>query len=491
MGMFSGFTSGDYQAVVFFVDGHIDREMMYSEFDAVLDSFVPMPGYAGKTIQAVCMGINGQLKITSAVFFLLAFDEVGNADRKWNIPLQQLVEQAEPGPDLGGGPIRLCCRSQCPVDWHVQELWDPDMSRQPNDFVILRDLISRNRLGFKELALDVDDIGHIQPDPQQQPVGTSAGVAAPQAGMMPVGGFLLSADTEMSDADKALAHSLITFIRKRVVMDNQEQLEQIERNQQLLLAAQKTRFDDEVNQLAMHHSEELGQMQARMVQLQEMLEQERLIEETLRRQLQEQQQLSEKLRESFHEQLAQSKSGDASEVNALQANFQSELELRIQAVSNEYQQMLDAKEVEIAYRQEQQNVLKEEVARLHEEHAQLIKEAGEQFTNRLKDNGVTFLAYHLGAGNINISLEDIGTYLENPMAYAAGICKITETDYRDWIAHYNNPVCCAHSEAKNELCGKKLRRIEAPAQFVAGRSNRCPLHWEFVADKGTEATAAS
>lgn len=485
MGMFSGFTSGDYQSVVFFVDGHIDREMMYSEFDAVLDSFVPMPGYAGKTIQAVCMGINGQLKITAAVFFLLSFDEVGNADRKWNIPLQQLVEQAEPGPDLGGGPIRLCCRSQCPVDWHVQDLWDPDMARQPNDFVILRDLVSRNRLGFKELALDVDDIGHAHPESRQQAAGAAAGFAS-QAGAMHSNAFMLSADTEMSDADKALAHSLITFIRKKVVLDNQEQLEQFERNQQLLLAAQKTRFDDELNQLAMHHGEELSQMQVRLMQLQEMLDQEKQTEESLRRQLQEQQQLSDKLRESFHEQLAQSKSGDANEMQTLQANFQSELELRIQAVSNEYQQMLDGKEVEIAYRLEQQNVLKEEVARLHGEHAQLIKEAGEQFTNRLKDNNVTFLAYHLGAGNITISLEDIGTYLENPMAYAAAICKITEKDYRDWMVHYNNPVCCAHSETKNEECGKKLRRVEMPSQFVAGRSNRCPFHWEFVADKGAE-----
>jgi hypothetical protein len=486
--MFSGFTSGEYQSVVFFVDGHVDREMMYSEFDAVLDSFVPMPSYAGKTVQAVCMGINGQIKIVSAIFFLLSFDAVGNADRKWNVPLQQLIEQAESGPDLGAGPIRLCCRSQCPVDWHVQDLWDPDMSRQPNDFVILRDMVARNRHGFKELAMDVDDIS------QTRQVGRHVGAASYAAQTSATGtsgGFILSSETEMSDADKALAHSLITFIRKKVVLDNHEQLEQLERNQQLLLAAQKTRMDDEVNQLALHHSNEMREMQGRYVQLQETLEQEKQAEETLRRQLQEQQQIMDKLRESFHEQLAQTKSGDAGEMELLKANYTSELEMRIQTVANEYQQMLDAKDVEIAYRLEQQNVLKEEVGRLNEEHAQLIKEAGEQFTNRLKDNGVTFMAYHLGAGNITISLDDIGTYLQNPMAYAANICKISEDDYRDWIAHYNAPVCCAHSEAKGEVCGKKLRRVEIPAQFVAGRSNRCPFHWEFVAEKTEAAPPAS
>ncbi|MCC7245882.1 MAG: hypothetical protein IT269_09395, partial [Saprospiraceae bacterium] len=355
--MFSGFTSGDYQSVVFFVDGQVDREMMYTEFEAVLDSFVPMPGYAGKTVQAVCLGINGQLKIISAVFFLLSYDAVGNADRNWNIPLQQLVEQAEQGPDLGAGPIRLCCRSQCPVEWHVQDLWDPDMSRQPNDFVLLRDITSRNRLGFKELAFDVDDIEPMRTSLHR---GDASGDQAHHAG--PTGGFVLSADSEMSDADKALAHSLITFIRKKVVMDNQNQLEQFERNQQLLLAAQKTRFDDEVNQLALHHSEESREMQARFLQMQELLDQEKQTEESLRRQLNDQQLIADKLRESFHDRLAQSKSGEEDELQALQANFQSEMEMRIQAVSAEFQQMLDAKDVENAYRQEQQNVLKEEVA---------------------------------------------------------------------------------------------------------------------------------
>jgi hypothetical protein len=471
--MISGFTSGDYQAVVFFADGHVDREMMYSEFEAVLDSFVPMPNYIGKTIQAVCLGINGQLKIVSAVFFTLSFDPAGNADRKWAVPLQQLIDQADAGPDLGGGAIRLCCRSQCPVDWHVQDLWDPDMSRQPNDFVLLRDLVARNRLGFKELPLDIDDIG--QSAYGMPPlVGGNSQVA---------GGLMLPMDTELSDADKALAHSLITFIRKKVVLDNQEQLEQRERDFQLQQAALKTRYEDEINSLHVQNNEDLLEMQMRLTQSQESIDQERHVAESLRRQLQEQQQITENLRDTFHQQLAESRSGESDQLQLLKSNFESELEVRIQAINNEFQQMLEAKDVELAYRQEQQNILKEDVARLHGEHAQLINEAGEQFIMRLRDNNVTFMTYHPGAGNVSITLDDIGAYLENPMNFVASICKISEGSYRDWLEHYNNPACAAHSEAKGEPCGKKLRRVDIPAQFVSGRSNRCPLHWEFVADK--------
>jgi hypothetical protein len=43
-------------------------------------------------------------------------------------------------------------------------------------------------------------------------------------------------------------------------------------------------------------------------------------------------------------------------------------------------------------------------------------------------------------------------------------------------------VCCEFSAAKGEACGKKLRRVDIPAQFVAGRSDRCPLHWSFSAN---------
>lgn len=476
--MFSGYTSGEYQSVVFFVDGHVDREMMFSEFEAVLDNFVPMPGYAGKTVQAVCLGINGQLKITSAVFFLLSFDEAGNADRKWNIPLQQLIDQAEPGPDLGAGPIRLCCRSQCPVDWHVQDLWDPDMNRQPNDFVLLRDLIRRNRLGLKELPLEVDDI-HDTTHGSRHAVP----VLSPQT----TAGLVLPAEGELSDADKALAHSLIHYIRKKLASDNSEQLEQMERQQQLLLASQKNRFDDQLHELEQIHSDELRQLQEHMAQMQDALDQERLIADNLRRQLQDQQQMSEKIRETFHEQLAESKQVEVSQLEMLKSNFEAELELRVQSMVAEYQQQLDAKDVEIAYRNEQQSLLREEIARLHEEHASLIKEAGEQFISRLRDNRVTFMAYHPGAGNITIDLDGIGTYLENPMGYAASICKVSESDYRGWLAHYNNPVCCEHSAAKGEMCGKKLRRVELPAQFIAGRSDRCPLHWAFSAGESRAA----
>ncbi len=470
--MFSGYTSGEYQSVIFFVDGRVDREMLFTEFEAILDNFVPIPGYADKDVQAVCVGINGQLKIISAIFFMLHFDSTGNADNKWNIPLQELIEQAELGPDLGAGPIRLCCRSQCPVDWHVQNLWDPDMNQQPNIFIVLRDLIKQNRLGFKELSFDIDEIHDSNRLPFEIPVLNSDALVA-GTGM---------GNNDISDADKSLAHSLIQYIRKKVAMDNSEQLNDLERQYQLQLIAEKNKAADALRETAQLHSDELRQMQSQFLLMQEVSENERQATEALRRQLQDQQQMVDTLRESFHVQLAETKQVEGHQIDLLKANFESELQLRIQGIVKELEAQIDAKDIEISYNKEQQSVLRDEINALHNEHAKLIKEAGEQFITRLRDNKVTFMAYHLGAGNIAIDLEDIGTYLENPMAYAANICKVSEVDYRGWLTHYNNPVCCEFSAAKGEACGKKLRRVDIPAQFVAGRSDRCPLHWSFSAN---------
>lgn len=305
--MFSGYTSGEYQSVIFFVDGHIDREMMFSEFEAVLDNFVPVPGYADKDIQAVCIGINGQLKITTAVFFLLHFDSAGNADHKWNIPLQELTDQSELGPDLGAGPIKLCCRSQCPVEWHVQDLWDPDMNQQPNSFVLLRDLVKRNRLGFKELPLDIDEIHDSRQRHFEIPVLGDESVAV----------NTIAPSAELSDADKSLAHSLIQYIRKKVASDNEEQLENLERQHQLQLTAEKNKLADQLRELEQLHSDELRQTQSQLFKLQETIENERHTAENLRRQLQEQQSMAEKIRESFHEQLAETKQVEGHQIDRL------------------------------------------------------------------------------------------------------------------------------------------------------------------------------
>ena len=41
-------SSEQLEAVFLFDGDHITREMLYSEFEAILDGFIPVPDYAGR-----------------------------------------------------------------------------------------------------------------------------------------------------------------------------------------------------------------------------------------------------------------------------------------------------------------------------------------------------------------------------------------------------------------------------------------------------------
>lgn len=146
-----------FEAICFFGKKAVIKEMRYSEFEAVLDGVVGVSELANKTVNAAYVKINHSLMIHSIVTFTIEFNDRGFADEDWNIPLRHLAENAGPGPDLGAGPVRLACRSQCSVSWYQRELWEPSQDGV-NHFVLLRDAVKRNKLGLIVTDLDNDDI---------------------------------------------------------------------------------------------------------------------------------------------------------------------------------------------------------------------------------------------------------------------------------------------------------------------------------------------
>ena len=145
-----------FEAIFFFGKTSVVKEMRYSEFEAVLDGVVGIVELSNKEVNAAYLKIDSTLRIHSLVTFQIAFNAQGFADEDWNIPLRHLAENAGPGPDLGAGPIRLACRSQCSVSWYQRELWEPNQ-REVNHFKLLVDSVTRNKLGL--IADDVDDLG--------------------------------------------------------------------------------------------------------------------------------------------------------------------------------------------------------------------------------------------------------------------------------------------------------------------------------------------
>ena len=89
--------------------------------------------------------------------------------------------------------------------------------------------------------------------------------------------------------------------------------------------------------------------------------------------------------------------------------------------------------------------------------------------------GVAFMAYHPGAGHLTIPLADITRYRQNPLAYAAAKCAVSEEQYKQWVEHYQQPVCIA-TLSSGERCNMPLDKVETPARFVLGESNCCARH---------------
>jgi len=136
------------------------------------------------------------------------------------------------------------------------------------------------------------------------------------------------------------------------------------------------------------------------------------------------------------------------------------------------------REMELLYRNEQESQLRDEITRLRKENQQLLSNSGEQLLNRLTEKGVSFVTYQPGAGHITIPLADTYSYMDNPMAYSAAQCGVTEPHYKAWLEHYQTPVC-HHTDEQGSLCGENLPRIENPTDFHAGDEDRCESHKEI------------
>ncbi|WP_341706191.1 hypothetical protein [Halopseudomonas sp.] len=150
------------EAVMFFSERGISKEMLYPEFEALLDGLVSAPEYADETVQAVFLQINTRLHVRSAVFFNIDFDLDGYVNRLWNLPLRQIAERGDRGPDMGGGPIRLVCLGFNKQPQYRPMLWKPGTRANSNDLALIKEAVAHNALGI--LGDDEETIRYIAPE---------------------------------------------------------------------------------------------------------------------------------------------------------------------------------------------------------------------------------------------------------------------------------------------------------------------------------------
>ncbi|MFZ6047114.1 chromosome partitioning protein ParA [Pseudomonas sp. CR3202] len=436
------------EAVVFFNDRGICKQMLYSEFEAILDGVVGLPEFSDCQMRLAYVMINPRLQVRAVVFFYLDFDEDGRADTGWNLPLRQLAERAGRGPDLGAGPIRLACRSQCPVSWQQMHLWDPSLNTDCNDLTQLRDAIKGNNLGIlvEEEVPQVLDAERLQVAPED------SWYAPPEI-------------------TKEMAEQLAEKMEK----EHRLKTAQLVRQQRLRLSSLSQQNEEAMARVRQAADQSNSALQEQIRVLQQALRQQEEANAALQDELAGVSERFQADREEMNQKLRALERHSRTEADILRAQFEGELQTRVAAAVAEYREQLAIRDVELACRDQVDAQLQDEVSRLRQACEALEGQSGQLVMERLAQLGVVFVVYHPGAGHLTIPLADLARYQENPLAYAAAKCFVSEVQYRQWLAHYQQPTCEA-SLANGERCSMPIDRVEAPSRFVAGESNCCPRH---------------
>lgn len=477
--------------LVFFWDGAaIDKSMMFSDFEATLDGYIGLQAYAGEEKKAAYVQLDDRLRVNGIVLFTIGFDEAGFAERSWNLPLRHMAEIAGRGPDLGGGPVRLVCRSQCSISWHAPKLWDPRMGAAPDTFVQIQQEAERAAKRFSLRPLYPSDsaaapitatYSPVTSTDNDFPVLTDADMpvltaAAPAIAVAPPSSWGIDREKLLArlDEQKLRITTLETDKNEtiaRLGLLHQQQVDILEAQNAKLLSqhqSMRSQHDGQREQL-----ESLRQQLAGMAKLEEGLTEERRLHE---------QQLSALMNErvgeeaqKFRELMTQREHEFSTREQQLQTEFHLALDRRINEEASTHRLQLDSLRAEITYRDTTLANLSKELAEIKTSVAQREESAAGTFLQRLEALGINFVVFHPGAGHLSVPVIELERYVENPQGYAAEKCLVSEDKYREWLAHYENPRCSAPL-GENKCCDARLIRTDSPTRFVAGQSDRCARH---------------
>ena len=459
------------EAVLFFEQGEISKEMTYSEFEAVLDGVVGLDDFAGEDLDAAFVVVSGQLKITAAVLFRIRFDRHGNADRAWNLPLRHLADNGGAGPDLGAGAIRLSCRSQCSVSWHAPALWDPDMSAKSNTFTRLRDTIAANRL-----CLPVNSAPVPAPIPVIKP-STNWGVPPSQSQNYPAQNWPLgdpgssSINAGWDGDDDGLSEAQLSALES----EHRNKIAALIKQQRLHIHTLQNEAQQKLQSRKLAYDKELQLAKVEIARLKSEHESLHSQNMALREQNEAQRKQIDVLNRSREiEKHAAQQNGEA-EMEQLRLQYEEQMLQRVQEETAKLKEDIELRNMELMYRHDVAKQLREELTQLRREKIRLVQEGGDKFLDRLEDLGISFIAFHPGAGHISITLTEMPAYMENPVAFAADKCLVSEEHYRIWLDHYQKPRCTAPMPDES-VCGCRIPRVDVPNQFVSGESDRCDKH---------------
>ncbi len=429
-------------AVFIFSEGReLIREMNYAEFEALLDGYVPAMDLANRELNAVYCEVNSRYHIVNAVFFLARFNASGFVDQGTAVPLFQLAQHARKGPNLGNGPIGLVCASQCPIKHFAAFMWDPDFTSK-HEFKALIDAVQRNRMSIQFL----------EPDPEKK---------------------RREEDEERSRA--LIEQSVSKRLRKDFDKELRDRMANTIREQRLKTSALLRQREQSIAELKQQYNARIDDYRDMLSQQKTLLEEARERNNVLKETIDGQAEKIHGLREYYELKVEQAENVEHDELQDIKRGYELEMEAAIESETKELKELLQMREVEILYRNEQETKLHAELAALREENEALINNSGDHLLSKMLEKGISFVSYQPGAGYITLPLSEIPTFMDNPTAFVAAQCGVSENHYNEWLEHYHVPICQA-VDAQGNLCGENINRIESPADFIAGESDCCHTH---------------
>ncbi len=358
------------EAVFFFDDNKIIKQMLYSEFEAVLDRVVGIPEFAAQHYKAAYVTIEAVLNVHSIVLFEILFDDNGHVPDSWNMPLRDLSKEGISGPEFGEGPVYIMTRRLCQEPYYKPLLWEPN-SKQKKCFKQIVEAVKKNRLGIY------------------------AGESKHHRGL--------------TQHDTNFYNSHVNDARAD---ENQQYATNLQQEESL--ARLQNEHKKNIDDLKQKHREQL------------------LI-------------ISDKYRVKYEQDLDQ--------------------------VKDDFDQQLDVKQLEVHYIQENEKLLKQKITQMNKD----IDYAQEKFIAKLINKDIELVVSNIGSGTYSLKPDQVNEYLNNSIGFWAKQGNVSEILYSAWDKHYQNPIC-QMGAATDCICGKKLKRINNPMDFVIGSSDICTKH---------------
>ncbi len=405
------------EAILFFGRGaRIVKQMMYMEFEAVLDNVVGLEDFADQTVRAVYIEVNGYLEIEACVAFTVSFDSEGHADPNWNVPLRRMAYQSTKSILYRESNIRVFTKSQNSQASYNNYLWDFEALCSPS--ALLEALY---------LALELNTLGLIG-ERREQARPTQATAASAQPLIEPPTVTQQPSETSAANEKYSKEFSEYKLQNERLINELQLQIERLKGKLKSTLVE---------NKALKNHSKEQG--------------------EALHR-----------LRNIIEDKLPRMKKNNQKVLQELKARH-----------ADEQTEWLEKQAKTLSEKEDAVQNLTEELCTLRRDKMRLMMNGTDNFLEKIAESGLKMVAFQPGAGHLTISLDELNDYINDPYAYVAKKCGVTTETYSDWREHIKNPVCRFLVKGE-PCCGARITPVSDPKQYQPGVSDRCLKHRSAV-----------